>query len=234
MEQGRETVLLVTDNNPQSLLFVEYIHRMLHNAVYIIAPSAISEAESFTEPEPERPRTVVLLDCDHVTEASMQTWQSQYHNRPQWVLTAFNLKDEDHATELMSFMHLAGVFYRSDSLELICKGIQCLMAGDIWMSRALMSRLIDFYRRQQLNSYRPTCGITQRELEIIGLLGSGASNTEIADLLFVSEHTVKSHLYNIFRKINVHNRIQAVNWARQNLGPPPPVAIRDAKTTPKN
>ncbi|MCP1365881.1 LuxR C-terminal-related transcriptional regulator, partial [Halomonas sp. BBD48] len=71
--------------------------------------------------------------------------------------------------------------------------------------------------------YRPVCSLTHREQEIISLLGSGASNTEIADKLFVSEHTVKSHLYNTFRKIKVHNRIQAMNWARQNLGPLPPI-----------
>jgi ATP/maltotriose-dependent transcriptional regulator MalT len=43
---------------------------------------------------------------------------------------------------------------------------------------------------------------------------TGASNTEIADSLFVSEHTVKSHLYNVFKKLNVKNRLQAVSWAR--------------------
>lgn len=230
MEQDRGSVLLVTENNPQSQLFVDYIHRMLHSAVHIVPPGVIDDSKKIAPTEPEASRKVVLLDCDHVTESSMQAWQTQYCESPQWALTAFNLRDEDHATELMSFMHLAGVFYRSDSLELICKGIQCLITGDTWMSRSLMARLIDFYRRQQINCYRPACGITQRELEIIGLLGSGASNTEIANLLFVSEHTVKSHLYNIFRKINVHNRIQAVNWARQNLGPPPPVAIRDSTT----
>jgi ATP/maltotriose-dependent transcriptional regulator MalT len=46
---------------------------------------------------------------------------------------------------------------------------------------------------------------------------TGASNTEIADTLFVSEHTIKSHLYNVFKKLNVKNRLQAVSWAKDYL-----------------
>jgi LuxR family transcriptional regulator of csgAB operon len=87
------------------------------------------------------------------------------------------------------------------------------------MSRDLMARLILFYRKYQSNAFRPACGLTNREMEIISLLSAGSSNQQIAEKLFVSEHTVKSHLYNIFRKINVHNRIQALNWIHQNLGP---------------
>lgn len=49
---------------------------------------------------------------------------------------------------------------------------------------------------------------------------TGASNVEIADSLFVSEHTVKSHLYNVFKKLNVKNRIQAVSWAKEYLDAP--------------
>lgn len=56
-----------------------------------------------------------------------------------------------------------------------------------------------------------------REQEIIRYLMTGASNTEIADSLFVSEHTIKSHLYNVFKKLNVKNRLQAVSWAKEYL-----------------
>ncbi|MGO1344196.1 LuxR C-terminal-related transcriptional regulator [Chromohalobacter japonicus] len=214
MSMDNTRVLMVTDCNPQSQLFIDYIRQQLDCQV-----SALSTQESF-EP-PTDCKVVVLLDADHVDENCMHLWNSRASESPEMILAAFNLRDDEHAAELLISLHLQGVFYRQDNLLLICKGISKLLEGDLWMSRNLMTRLIDFYRRQQLNAYRPVCGLTHRELEIIGLLGTGASNTEIADQLFVSEHTVKSHLYNIFRKIKVHNRIQAMNWARQNLGAPP-------------
>ncbi|MFD2191832.1 LuxR C-terminal-related transcriptional regulator [Pistricoccus aurantiacus] len=221
MSQTNEMVLLVTDSNPQSQLFVDYIHRQVACSVTCISPEASID-------DIECDKLLILMDAGYVSEDAMQQWHYRSTESDNITLAAFNLRDEDHATEVLASLHLQGIFYRSDSLELICKGIITLLQGDIWMSRSLMRRLIDFYRRQQLNTYRPICGLTQREIEIIGLLGSGSSNTEIADKLFVSEHTVKSHLYNIFRKINVHNRIQAMNWAKQNLGLPIPTA-KDAK-----
>jgi DNA-binding NarL/FixJ family response regulator len=56
-------------------------------------------------------------------------------------------------------------------------------------------------------------GLTDRELEILGALGEGRSNKEIAKLLWLAEQTVKFHLTNIYRKLNVTSRTEAVHWA---------------------
>lgn len=60
-------------------------------------------------------------------------------------------------------------------------------------------------------------GLTRREREILDLISSGFSNQQIADELFISPHTVKTHLHNIFKKINVKRRLQAALWAAENL-----------------
>ncbi|WP_445001025.1 LuxR C-terminal-related transcriptional regulator [Halomonas mongoliensis] len=216
MDLSKGSVVFVTEHNPQSTLFIEYIKNNISSSVLLASPR--DGAESLGDNI-----AVLIMDVDHVDESHMQQWQEVLAEKECLCLAALNMRDEAHAAEILSFMHLSGVFYRYDSLEMICKGIDRLLEGHLWMSRTLMTRLIDCFRKQSLNSYRPACGLTQRELEIIGLLGSGSSNIQIADRLFVSEHTVKSHLYNIFKKIDVHNRTQAVNWARQNLGAPPPL-----------
>ncbi|TFH87561.1 DNA-binding response regulator [Billgrantia azerbaijanica] len=213
MDQDKGLVLLVTETNPQSQLFVEYLRQQLECAVNQASPQ-------YEEGLINDACTVILLDTDHMDESMMQTWQRNIGDSEQVMMAAINVRDEDHAVELLTIMNLQGVFYRSESLTLLCKGLEALLEGRLWMSRAVMARLLQFFRRQQLNSFRPVCGLTHREMEIIALLGTGASNSEIAEQLFVSEHTVKSHLYNVFRKINVHNRLQAVNWARHNLGAP--------------
>jgi LuxR family transcriptional regulator of csgAB operon len=59
--------------------------------------------------------------------------------------------------------------------------------------------------------------LTKREQQIIKLLGDGASNTQIAEELFVSENTVKAHLHNTFKKIKVKNRVQALLWVKNNI-----------------
>jgi DNA-binding NarL/FixJ family response regulator len=59
-------------------------------------------------------------------------------------------------------------------------------------------------------------GISMREREIIRLLADGLRNKEIANLLFVAEGTVKKHVYNIFRKLNVKNRFELISNALQS------------------
>ncbi|MCE8035211.1 MAG: LuxR C-terminal-related transcriptional regulator [Halomonas sp.] len=215
-------ILLVTATNPQSKLFIEHLQHQLDHEVIAVDTEAMP---SMAEDEV----VLVILDLDHLSEASMQKWQNAADGKENVSLAAFNVRDEGHAVELLSSLNLQGIFYRNDSVDLICKGIEALRSGNLWMSRTLMSRMIQLLRRQQMNSYRPACGLTQRELEIIGLLGTGATNSEIAEKLFVSEHTVKSHLYNIFRKIKVHNRLQAMNWARRNLFSVPPSYKRESR-----
>ena len=56
-------------------------------------------------------------------------------------------------------------------------------------------------------------GLTERELEILRSLGEGHSNKEIAKLLWLAEQTVRFHLTNIYRKLDVGSRTEAVHWA---------------------
>ncbi len=55
--------------------------------------------------------------------------------------------------------------------------------------------------------------LTRREYEVITLIAEGLNNKEIAEKLFISEKTVKNHVSNIFKKINVSDRTQAAIYA---------------------
>ena len=57
-------------------------------------------------------------------------------------------------------------------------------------------------------------GLTRRELEILQLVAEGHSNAELARMLWVTEQTVKFHLSNIYRKLDVSNRTEASRWAQ--------------------
>jgi DNA-binding CsgD family transcriptional regulator len=68
-------------------------------------------------------------------------------------------------------------------------------------------------------------GLTRRELEILRLVSEGHSNAELARQLWVTEQTIKFHLSNIYRKLDVANRTEASRWAQLNgLLQPRPVA----------
>jgi DNA-binding NarL/FixJ family response regulator len=67
-----------------------------------------------------------------------------------------------------------------------------------------------------------TSMLTRRELEILQLVGEGHSNAQVGRMLWVTEQTVKFHLSNIYRKLDVSNRTEASRWAQvRNLLPAP-------------
>ena len=61
--------------------------------------------------------------------------------------------------------------------------------------------------------------LTRRELEILQLVSGGRSNRQVAEILWVADQTVKFHLANIYRKLNVRSRFEAARWARESGSP---------------
>ncbi len=75
----------------------------------------------------------------------------------------------------------------------------------------------EFQSEAPLTEPLDDAGLTARQKEILGFIAKGYSNREIADELFISPLTVKTHLQNIFTKINVKQRLQAALWAAKHL-----------------
>jgi LuxR family transcriptional regulator of csgAB operon len=73
-----------------------------------------------------------------------------------------------------------------------------------------------FDRAQRRGFIAKGIGLTPKEAETLMLLVRGDGNNTIARRLGVSPHTVKTHIYHVFRKLGVNNRVQAVNWATQH------------------
>ena len=110
-----------------------------------------------------------------------------------------------------------GIFYENDKMSHFLKGIQAIQNGELWFSREVMSKFILDDRDGETASMKARKILTQREIEILSLVAVGCKNDEIADKLCLSPHTIKTHLYNLYKKINVTNRLQATLWAAKRL-----------------
>ncbi|QWV94238.1 response regulator transcription factor [Geomonas oryzisoli] len=137
-------------------------------------------------------------------------------------LVLFNL-DRHLAIEKQAIeVGVQGVFYADDSVQTVLKGLAAIFEGGLWISRQMMTEVIlehGFAHRRRKVAVHDVVqhSLTHREVEILGLLSAGATNKCISDTLFISPHTVRTHLNNIFRKINVSSRLEAAVWAADSL-----------------
>ena len=110
-----------------------------------------------------------------------------------------------------------GIFYEQGPLKLLPKGVRAIFNGELWISREIMTKYVLEDSRREIKYKTGVTVLTQRETEILTMVAVGAKNDKIADKLCISPHTVKTHIYNIFKKINVPNRLQAALWAAKHL-----------------
>jgi LuxR family transcriptional regulator of csgAB operon len=104
-----------------------------------------------------------------------------------------------------------GVFYTNANLADVSSGLNEILKGRSVIPQDLYQSLMS------INHDDDSEQLTIREREVLQTLLSGSTNLDIANQLFVSESTIKTHLYRAFRKIGVSSRGQAIAWAQTHM-----------------
>jgi DNA-binding NarL/FixJ family response regulator len=126
------------------------------------------------------------------------------------ILTTFEL--DEYVYEALRAGASGFLLKRAPAADLIA-GIRVVAAGEALLAPSVTRRLIDHFASQPARGSRDATllsALTEREHEVFELIALGRSNSEIADGLFLSEGTVKTHVKHIFDKLEVHDRTQAV------------------------
>lgn len=212
MNTTAQTVFLVGQQNLQNSVIINYLTNDQKITAQLCSQSeAIRNAESFTS-------VLFLLDVRDIRpEQAIRFLNEIYQQNPDANTAFINVLSDSKYEQLIDHPTIAGVFYAHQPQAQIYKGIIALLTGDLWIPR----KLLKHYLRQTRTAYRTAEStstiLTKRELQILRLTATGATNAQIAENLNVSMHTVKTHMYNLFKKIGATNRVQAINWANENL-----------------
>ena len=135
---------------------------------------------------------------------------------PVLVLTTF---DEDEVLWGAIEAGAAGFVLKEASAEDLIAATRAVAGGGAWLDPAVTPRVLEVTRRQALPRHRAAAradALTDRELDVLRLMATGASNTEIAAALVVTEATVKTHVGSIFAKLGVRDRAGAIVYAYQH------------------
>jgi two-component system, NarL family, response regulator DegU len=148
-----------------------------------------------------------LCDCIH-------TLRRQEPSIASLILTA-----ADQVTQWQHFAQAGATGYllTTEPAESMISAIRTLAMGSIWINPDIFSQLF-----AKPAGTKPPAGdsttstLTERELQVVHLVAQGWDNDRIAQTLGVSERTVRFHLRNIYDKLYLHNRSEAIVWAIQH------------------
>ena len=132
------------------------------------------------------------------------------------VLTTY--ADDDSVITALS-AGATGYLTKDATRDDIRRALEAVAAGQAVLDPAVQSALLNAARSGPARAAPPAPppdGLTEREVEVLGLIASGLSNGEIARQLFVSEATVKTHVNRIFAKTASRDRMQAAAYARRH------------------
>jgi len=209
-EKSEGTIYIIGPMKVQNSLIATCLEKAIGMSCTVA--QSVSEIPLENE-EAAETKKLILLDCvGNDIAASLQKLSRSV------LLCLFNLHPNSGVEEESVANGVKGFFYLGDSVEQLLNGIKAIFNGEMWLSRKIMTRFILNNQREKFSSVAQSClRLTRREREILVMIAEGASNCEIADKLFISRHTVKTHTHNIFKKINVSSRSQAASWAVKNL-----------------
>ena len=162
----------------------------------------------------------LLIDC---LSLNFLNFEDRHPNRSKksqghLKIVLFNVDVNNTYNKNVDLSMVHGVFYQDDTKAVFLKGVKAILDGRKWISRTKDRRIFKKAPKDEDKLLASTSHeLSDRENEILKCVASGMSNTRIASELTISPHTAKTHVYNIYRKIGISNRLQARLWAMANL-----------------
>lgn len=207
-------ILIVDDH----VLFREGLVSLLSNQrdIHVVGEvGTIREAISnVTDLKPD----VVLMDVYLQDGDGLEAIKTILSKRAETKVVVLTMYDSEEVLFQAIRNGAVGYLLKNIPMSKLVLSLRAIKRGEAALSREMTHRLIsEFQRLGKTYEYDRTDldALTPRELEVLQLLSTDASNQEIADNLIIAENTVKVHVHNILEKLNVRNRREAGKFARR-------------------
>jgi DNA-binding NarL/FixJ family response regulator len=166
---------------------------------------------------------LVLMDLHMPDLDGVAATKQITHTSPHIAVLVFTMFDDDDSVFAAMRAGARGYLLKGTNQAEMLHAVHVVGAGGAMFGPAIAQRVIEFFARPRPNSVPLAFPhLTDREHEILDLLAQGHSNATIATRLRISDKTVRNHVSNIFAKLAVADRAQAIARARDaGLGRPP-------------
>jgi two-component system NarL family response regulator len=160
---------------------------------------------------------VVLMDVRMPKRSGIEATQEIKDLLPHAKILMLTISDEEADLYDAIKAGASGYLLKEISIEEVADAIRSVWAGQSRISPSMASKLLNEFaaisKRGDERRQVPAPRLTEREMEVLGLVAEGLNNREIGVRLFISENTVKNHIRNILEKLHLHSRMEAVVYA---------------------
>lgn len=190
--------------------------RMLieHDQQMLVVAQAGNRAEALERAASSRP-DVIILDLLLGDEDGLTFLPEMCQASPNsrvLVLTGVQNPDAHRRAIRRGAM---GIVLKEHAADQLLKAIKKVHEGEVWIERSMMGSMIQEFNKPALVDPEVTKieSLTDREREVIALIGEGLKNKQVGERLFISETTVTHHLSSVFSKLEVSDRLELIIYA---------------------
>jgi DNA-binding NarL/FixJ family response regulator len=179
------------------------------------APNGSKAVEQIKDLQPE----VALIDIGMPDKDGLEVTQILHQDLPEVKVIILGLVDL--TDEIMACIEAGATGYvlKESSFDHLVETIRSVHRNEAFcspkMAASLFSRIAELKSEVKTQIPSDSVKLTMRELDVINLIAEGLSNKEIAKKLFIETQTVKNHIHNILDKLQLHNRFETVQYARE-------------------
>ncbi len=207
---GRSAVLL----DPHPFCRVA-ITTLLKEFDTVVAASAATPCAAAMLLEEHRPSLLITeLDLPEGREQVLELIRNGVESDPKLAVVALSGTDDDELIDAAFDAGVSAYVLKTAELGDLRAAIAQVLEPSIYLARRRPARAGLVSLDSQLARELPQ--LTRREREILQLVSEGRSNRQVAQLLWITDQTVKFHLANVYRKLGVGSRFEAAAWAREN------------------
>ena len=212
--------VLVADDHP---VFRSGLRALLAtDPAVVVVGEAATGTEAVAATAREHP-DVVLMDLNMPELDGVAATAQILQSNPQVAIVVLTMFDDDDSVFAAMRAGARGYLLKGTNQADILHAVHAVATGGAVFGPAVAQRVLDFFTRGAARSAATFPQLSDREREVLDLLAHGDSNSRIATRLTISEKTVRNHVSNIFAKLAVADRSQAIVRAREaGLGVHPP------------
>ena len=174
-----------------------------------------SNGQEMLEKLSEHQIDVILMDINMPVMNGIDATKKVKEKYPNIKVIMHTVFDEEDKIFESILAGATGYLLKDDKPTKIFLSIEEAMEGGAPMSVSIASKVLNFIKADSERS-NEEFNLTPRELQILQRIGKGENYQQIADVLFISPKTVRNHIEKIYKKLQVHNKVDAVTVAMKN------------------